>query len=174
MGIPKPTHLAPFLSSSYFIFFSSFFIAVYYGNMKVAILLGLLLSAVVVKAHVWTRCLDGNNDCPDVWDYARKNLLWEWQKKKDDIRNMEKLGPNDQYRKLFAGELRQWKATLAQLEERIRIDKPEGWEKINGPMAAMEKRRAAFNRRMAAMEKRRAAFNRQMAAFNRQMAAMDK
>jgi len=141
--------------------------------------------------------LDGNNYCPDVWDYPRKHLIWEWQKKKDDIRNMEKMDPNHPYRISFAGELRQWKATLAELEERIRKDLPKVWAKINGPMAAketlaeLEKRICDelpedcedlfINGRMAAMEQRRAAFNRQMAAmekqraaFNRQMASMDK
>ena len=54
--------------------------------MKVAILLGLLLSAVVVKAG---RCVDGNNNCPDVEAYAPHLLLRTWKELEDSIMRVE-------------------------------------------------------------------------------------
>jgi len=144
--------------------------------MKVAILLGLLLSAVVVKAG---RCVDGNNNCPDVEAYAQNLLLRQWKNLKDAIMRVEDSLAEDTekkraYGKSFEKRSVQWRATLAQLEDRINKELPElpeedrkEWVKINGRMAAMEKRRAAFNRQMASMEKRRAAFNSQMASMDK-------
>jgi len=169
--------------------------------MKAAILLGLLFSAVVVKAG---RCVEeGHRGCLDVDHLPQKHLLWKWHTHKNYIRDIEEQ-KGKTYGDKMAVLLPKWRATLAELEERIRKDLPKVWAKINGPMAAketlaelkkricdelpedcedffingrmaaMEQRRAAFNRQMAAMKKQRAAFNRQTAAFNRQMAAMDK
>jgi len=144
--------------------------------MKVAILLGLLLSAVVVKAG---RCLDGNNYCPDVRDYAQNLLVRQWKNLEESIMLIEDSLAQDNekkraYGEAFEGQLPQWKATLAQLEDRINEELSElppkdqkEWAKINGRMAAMEKRRAAFNRQMASMEKRRAVFKRRMASMDK-------